>query len=118
MTDLLYIDDLNIFASSQCKLNLVMKSTKTAMGDIGLRWNRKTCTVVHVRRKVHTHNASGIRLDDSARVPDLEEGKQYKFLGVLERVIQEDKLSLERRLRNIYVECLLYGQAPCLIITA
>ena len=39
MTDLLYIDDMKIFASSECKLNQVMKSTKTAMGDIGLKWN-------------------------------------------------------------------------------
>ena len=51
--------------------------------------------MVHVRRGVHTNDASRLRLDDSARVPDLEEGKQYKFLGVLESVIQEDRLSLE-----------------------
>ena len=25
---------------------------------------------------VHTHDTSGLRLDGSARVPDLEEGKQ------------------------------------------
>ena len=95
VTDLLYIDDLKIFASSECKLNRVMTSTKTAMGDIGLKWNPNKCAVVHVRRGVHTHDASRLRLDDSARVPDLEEGKQYKFLGVLESVIQEDRLSLE-----------------------
>ena len=51
--------------------------------------------MVHVRQGVHTHDASGLRLDDSARVPDLQEGKQYKFLGILESVIQEDRLSLE-----------------------
>ena len=63
-----------------------MKSTKTAMGDIGLKWR---CVVVHVRGKGgggggHTHDASGPRPDGSARVPDLEQCKQYKFLGVLE----------------------------------
>ena len=95
-------------------------STKTAMGDIGLKWNPNKCAVVHVRRGVHTHDASGLRLDDSARVPDLEEGKQYKFLGALESVIQEDRLSLEcaakeylRRMSVIWTS-LLYG----LIITA
>ena len=95
MTDLLYNDDLKIFASSECKLNRVMTSTKTAMGDIGLKWNPNKSAVVHVRRGVHTHDTSRLRLDDSARVPDLEEGKQYKFLGVLESEIQEDRLSLE-----------------------
>ena len=68
-----------------------MKSTKTAMGDIGLKWNPNKCAVINVLRGVNIHDASGLRLDDSARVPDLE----YKFLGVLESVIQEDRLSLE-----------------------
>ena len=53
VTDLLYIDDMKIFASSECKLNRVMKSTKTAMGGIGLKWNHTKCAVVHVRRGVH-----------------------------------------------------------------
>ena len=40
-TDLLYIDDLKIFASSESKLNHVMESTKSAMEDVGLQWNPK-----------------------------------------------------------------------------
>ena len=38
---------------------------------------------------------SGMILDEAARIPSLEDGKQYKFLGVLESVMQEDKLVLE-----------------------
>ena len=52
ITDLLYIDDLNIFAASQTKLATVMKSTQTAMKDMGLRWNPKKCSVLHVQRGV------------------------------------------------------------------
>ena len=37
---------------------------------------------------------SGMILDGKARIPDLEDGKQYKLLGVLESVMQEDKLVL------------------------
>ena len=33
VTDLLYIDDLKIFAASESKLNTVLKSTKSAMED-------------------------------------------------------------------------------------
>ena len=36
VTDLLFIDDLKIFASSESKLNRVMESTKSAMEDVGL----------------------------------------------------------------------------------
>ena len=38
---------------------------------------------------------SGMILDETARMPSLEDGRQYKFLGVLESVMQEDKLVLE-----------------------
>ena len=48
VTDLLYIDDLKIFASSESKLNRVMESTKSAMENVGLQWNPKKCAVVHV----------------------------------------------------------------------
>ena len=65
------------------------------MEDVGLAWNPKKCAVVHVRRGVHVSGNSGMILDETARIPSLEDGKQYKFLGVLESVMQEDKLVLE-----------------------
>ena len=43
ITDLLYVDDLKIFAASQTKLATVMKSIQTAMKDMGLRWNPQKC---------------------------------------------------------------------------
>ena len=53
--------------------------------------------IVHVQRGVqtYTHDASGLRADDNNFVSDLEEGNQYKFLGVLETVRQEERMSLE-----------------------
>ncbi|PFX29473.1 Retrovirus-related Pol polyprotein from type-1 retrotransposable element R2 [Stylophora pistillata] len=64
VTDLLYIDDLKVFASSESKLSRVMESTKTA-------W----------------------RMSDSNGTP--KKGNQHKFLGVLETVRQEERMSLE-----------------------
>ena len=49
VTNLLYIDDLKVFAASQAKLNIVLKMTKEAMEDIGLQWNPKKCNVLKVR---------------------------------------------------------------------
>ena len=95
VTDLLYIDDLKIFAASESKLNRVMNMVKTTMEDVKLAWNPKKCAVVHARRGVHVSGNSGMILDETARIPSLEDGKQYKFLGVLESVMQEDKLVLE-----------------------
>ena len=44
VTNLLYIDDLKVFAASQAKLNIVLKMTKEAMEDIGLQLNPKECS--------------------------------------------------------------------------
>lgn len=37
----------------------------------------------------------GITLDETARIPSLEDGKQYELLGVLESVMQHYELILE-----------------------
>ena len=95
VTGLLYIDDLKIFAAPESKLNRVMNMVETTMEDVELQWNHKKCAVAHVRRGVHVSDNSGMILDGTARIPGLEDGKQYKFLGVLQSVMQEDKLVLE-----------------------
>ena len=50
VTDLLYIDDLKVFASSESKLLKVLKTTQAAMRDIGLEFNPKKCSIVNVKR--------------------------------------------------------------------
>ena len=67
------------------------------MEDVGLQWNPKKCAVAHVQRGVHTHTYDALRLrvDESMCISDLEEGNQYTFLGVLESVRQEERMSLE-----------------------
>ena len=60
----------------------------------------KKCVVVHVQKgggsvHTHTHDASGLRVDENICISDLEEENQYKFLGVLETVRQEDRMSLK-----------------------
>ena len=95
VSDLLYIDDLKIFAASESKLSRVIRMVKAAMGDVGLEWNPKKCAVAHVGRGMQVSDDAGVRLDETARIPSLDDGKQYKFLGMLESVMQEDKLVLE-----------------------
>ena len=41
VTDLLYIEDLKIYAASQGKLQVVMSDARMAMKDIGLAWNER-----------------------------------------------------------------------------
>ena len=65
------------------------------MEDVGLQWNPKKCEVVHVQSGVQTHT------HDASR----QEANQYRFLGVLETVRQEEKMSL------MSLEC--HGSQPC-----
>lgn len=70
VTDLLCNDDIKIFASSDSKLNRVMTSAKSAMENVGLRWNPSGHTYEGLR--VHTtHDASGLRVDGTFVFPTL-----------------------------------------------
>ena len=51
ITDLLYIDDLNVFAEWQSKLRRVLRSVKDDMECVGLKWNDKKCAVAHMNRR-------------------------------------------------------------------
>ena len=63
------------------------------MQDIGLEWNPKKCSVVNVKRGVKVADEQGMTFDESTVVKCLEEGSQYKFLGVLENTRQENEVA-------------------------
>ena len=76
------------------------------------------CSVVHVKRGVLQDSGDGMRLGESEMIESLSEGSNYKFLGVLENVKQEDGLALEVAaevcLKRLH---LLSGPVHCRIIT-
>ena len=94
ITHLRCVDDLRVFAASESKLNRVLRSTCNAMQDMGLHWNSKKCNVIHVRRGKQVQNAKDLRLDETTEVKNLESGFNYKFLGIREAVMQDEKQAL------------------------
>ena len=50
ITDLLYIDDLMVFAEWESKLRRVLRSVNDDMECVGLKWNEKKCAFAHVNR--------------------------------------------------------------------
>ena len=95
-----------------------MESTKSAMEDVRLQWSPKKYAVVHVQRRVQTqtHDASALTVDENICVSDLEEGNQYKFLGVLETAKQE-KMSLGCAAEEFPRRMSIIWSSPCLIST-
>ena len=49
ITDLLYIDDLKVFAASESELRRVLRSVKDDMECVGLKWNEKKYAVAHAK---------------------------------------------------------------------
>jgi len=95
VTDLLYIDDSKIFVASESKLSSVMNPVRAAMGDVGLIWNPKKCTVAHFKRGVRVAESTGLLMSDgNLKIPTLEDGQQYKFLGVLESLRKVERIVL------------------------
>ena len=107
VTDLLYIDDLKVFAASESKLNRKLKETRGEVQDIGLHWIQKRCSVVHVKMGSPSARRVWYEMDETTTIKALGEGKHYKFLGVLENVRQDERLALacaaEEYLRRIFI---------------
>ena len=72
------------------------------MEDAGLQWIEKKCAVVHVKRG-YLQESSHTKCGDQDLVKSLKEDSQYKFLGVLENIRQEDNLALENAAR-VYLQ--------------
>ena len=50
ITDLLYIEDLKVFAALESKLRRVLRSVKDEMECVGLKWDEKKRAVAHAER--------------------------------------------------------------------
>ena len=94
-----YVDDLKVYTASEAKLKVVLREVQAAMGDIGLLWNERKCAVVNVKRGCLQELAQGFKIDEQQLIKSLREDSQYKFLGVLESIKQEDSLVLESAAR-------------------
>ena len=73
MTHLLYVYDLEVFASSESKLNKVPQSTSTTMQDMGFQWNPKKRNVVHVRKGKQVEDAADLKLYETVFVENQKE---------------------------------------------
>ena len=96
----MYVDDLKVYAASEAKLKVVLREIQAAMGDIGLLWK---CAVVNVKRGCLQELAPGLKIDKKQLIKSLTEDSQYKFLGVVESIKQEDSLVLESAAR-VYLQ--------------
>lgn len=65
------------------------------MGDIGLQWNPKKCNRLHVRMGITLKDSEGYVMGTMS-VDCLKKDLHYRFLGVPEELLQDEKVVLER----------------------
>ena len=73
-------------------LNRVPRTTSVAMQDMGLQWNPKKCTVIHVRKGKLAKDAADLKLEETALVENFK--TEAKCKGVRESVMQDEKLGV------------------------
>ena len=60
----------------------------------------------------HTNDALRLRIEESICISNLEEGDQYKFMGVLESVRQEERMSLDCAARKFLRRMSIIWSSP------
>ena len=73
-------------------LNRVLRTTSVAMQDMGLQWNPKKCTVIHVRKGKLAKDAADLKLEETALVENFK--TEAKCKGLRESVMQDEKLGV------------------------
>ena len=85
-------------------LNRVLRATSVAMQDMGLQWNPKKCTVIHVRKGKLAKDAADLKLEETALVENFKTEAKYK--GVRESVMQDEKLALTVAAKTVIARAL------------
>ena len=74
------------------------------MQDMGLQWNPKKCTVIHVRKGKLAKDAADLKLEETALVENFKTEAKYK--GVRESVMQDEKLALTVAAKTVIARAL------------
>ena len=80
---LLFMDDLKLYARSECQLDSLIQSVRIFSNDIGMKFGIEKCAVLVIKRG-KLAQTEGITLPDDTTIRAMEESEGYKYLGVLE----------------------------------
>ena len=61
--------------------------------DKGQKWNTNECKVIYVRKGKQVEHAANLKLDETTLVEKLKTETKYKFLGLRESVMEDEKIS-------------------------
>ena len=101
------MDDLKLYSRSEKGLDSLVQAVRVFSEDIGMEFGIEKCAML-VMEKGKIVKSVGIELPDGKVIKSLQEGKSYKYLGILdtEKFLEEEmelNVSKEyiRRLRKV-----------------
>ena len=104
---LLFMDDLKLYAKSEDQIDSLIHSVLIFTDDIKMEFGLSKCTMIVIKRGKLVRS-EGIKMPDGEVLKSLEEGDEYKYLGVLEadnikHETMKNKIKKEyvRRIRKI-----------------
>ena len=97
------MDDLKLYSRSEKGLDSLVQAVRVFSEDIGMEFDIEKCAML-VMEKGKIVKLVGIELPDGKVIKSLQEGKNYKYLGILdaEKFLEEEmKKEYIRRLRKV-----------------
>ena len=108
INNLLYMDDLKLYAKNEQQLDSLVQTVRTFSEDIGMQFGIDKCALIILKRGKRTV-CEGISLPDNLVIKSLKEDGGYKYLGILEAdqiMYKEMKDSVRkeyyRRVRKVF----------------
>ena len=99
---LLFMDDSKLYSRSEKGLDSLVRTVRVFSEDIGMEFGIEKCAML-VMEKGKIVKSVGIELPDGKVIKLLQEGKSYKYLGILEA----DKFLEEKMKMNVSKEYII-----------
>ena len=80
---LLSMDDLKLYSRNEKELDSLVQTIRIFGKDIGMKFGIKKCAILVIEKGKFVKSV-GIELPDGKVIKSLQEGENYKYLGVLE----------------------------------
>ena len=116
---LLFMDDFKLYSQIEKELDLLVQRVRVFSNDIGMEFGIEKCAMLAMEKGKIVESV-GIELPDGKVIKSLQEGENYKYLGILgaDKFLEEKmklKVSKEyiRRLRKVLESKLNGGNLVC-----
>ena len=80
---LLFMDDLKLYGKSEEQIDSLIHTVRIFTDDIRMEFGLSKCAMIVLKRGKLVQS-DGIKMPDGEMLKSLEEGDNYKYLGVLE----------------------------------